>query len=208
MSCPSRLVNIEEPLVVDTSVLINLHASNYGRQILAALPHDIVVPEVVARELTHETSRNNGEFDFLNALATDGIVAFANFTDEEQDIFHDLISISPSLDDGEAGTIAIASLRRLMPVIDERKARKRASAFMNNLEPGWSLDIFMHPAVASTLGEPLSVDALYFALRDGRMRIPQEAVERVIACLGLDRARDCTSLPGYRERFIKGHPLT
>ena len=68
MSCSSSLSDITNPLVLDTSVLINLHACKYGERILAAIPNDILVPEIVAGELEHETSRRNGEHDFLYSL--------------------------------------------------------------------------------------------------------------------------------------------
>ncbi len=62
------LLDITDPLVLDTSVLINLHACKYGERILAAIPSQILVPEIVAGELEHETSRTNGEHGFLYSL--------------------------------------------------------------------------------------------------------------------------------------------
>lgn len=55
------------------------------------------------------------------ALVTGGIVTLATMTDAEYEIFHELTSTSPSLDDGEAATIAIAAARHFLPVIDERR---------------------------------------------------------------------------------------
>lgn len=71
--------------------------------------------------------------------------------------------------------------------------------------PGWSLDIFRHPTAIAVLGDQPAVEALYLALRDGRMRIPSESGDGVIALVGLERSRDCTCLPGYRERFVDEH---
>ncbi|EHR01140.1 hypothetical protein [Bradyrhizobium sp. WSM471] len=200
MSFSSSLVDIADPLVLDTSVLINLHACKYGESILSAVPNDILVPEVVAGELEHETSRSNGEYSFLHALVVDGIVTVANFTDAEYVIFYELTSTSPSLDDGEAATIAIAATRHLLPVIDERKGRARAGIIMKARAPGWSLDLFRHPSAIATLGDQTAAEALYLALRDGRMRIPSESADGVIALLGMERSRNCTCLPGYRDR--------
>jgi predicted nucleic acid-binding protein len=209
MNCSSSLIDFASSLVLDTSVLINLHASSYGEQILAAVPNDFVIPDIVASELEHETSRRNGEYSFLNSLVADGIVALSNLTDEEYELFQTLTSTSPSLDDGEAATIAIATTRHLLSVIDERRGRARAEILMKARTPGWSLDLFCHPAVSAALGDQTAAEALYLALRDGRMRIPAENVDSVIAVIGMERSRDCTCLPGYRERFIKaGHPAT
>ena len=60
-----------------TRVFFNLHACKYGERILTAIPNDIVVPEIVAGELEHETSRQNGEHGFLHGLVTGEIVTLA-----------------------------------------------------------------------------------------------------------------------------------
>ena len=206
MSCSSSLIDIVGPLVLDTSVLINLHACKDGERILTAIPNDIVVPEIVAEELEHKTSRRNGEHRFLHGLVTGGIVTLATMTDAEYEIFGDLTTASPSLDDGEAATIAIAAARHVLPVIDERRGRIRASALMKARTPGWSLDLFRHPTAIAVLGDQLAVEALYRALRDGRMRIPLENADGVISLIGMERSRDCTCLPGYRDRFVGGRP--
>ena len=80
MSCSSSLIDITVPLVLDTSVLINLHASKYGEQLLAAIPNDIFVTEIVAGELEHETSRRNGEHGFLYSLVENRTVTLAGLT--------------------------------------------------------------------------------------------------------------------------------
>lgn len=205
MSCSSSPIDIADPLILDTSVLINLHACKYGERILASLPNDVVVSEIVAGELEHVTSRQNGEHRFLHDLVMGGIVTLATMTDAEYEIFHELASTSPSLDDGEAATIAIAAARHFLPVIDERRGRSRATALMKARTPGWSLDLFRHPTAIAVLGDQPALEALYLALRDGRMRIPAESADNVIALIGMERSRDCTCLPGYRDRFAGTH---
>lgn len=200
MAC-SFLVNDLGPLVLDTSVLINLHACAYGERILAAIPNDILVPEIVAGELEHQRSRRNGEHKFLDKLVASKTVVLTGLTDEAWEIFQELITNSPSLDDGEAATIAIAATRHVTPVIDERKGRTRASAFLKAGEPFWSLDILRHPLVIADLGHQAAIEALYRALQIGRMRIPPADVDQVIALIGAERSIACTCLPGYRERF-------
>ncbi|WP_244560567.1 DNA-binding protein [Azospirillum oryzae] len=186
--------------MLDTSVLINLRACTQGGRVLASLPNNILVPQIVAGELEHESSVRNGDISFLHEVAERGIVEITELTDEEYDIFYNLTSLSPSLDDGEAATIAVAMSRNNLPVIDERKGRSRASCLMNGREPIWSLDLFRHPFFIDSLGDQ-AVEVLYLALRDGRMRIPSASADMVIALLGIERSIDCTSLPGYRERF-------
>lgn len=201
MSCSSSLINIADTLVLDTSVLINLHACKYGERILAAIPNDILVPEIVAGELEHETSRRNGEHGFLYSLVANGTVTLAPLTEAEYEIFYELTSIAPSLDDGEAATIAVAATRNFLAVIDEKRGRARVLAKAR--AACWSLDIFRHPAALATLGDQSAIDALYLALRDGRMRIPPESADSVIGIIGIERSRDCTCLPGYRHRFAR-----
>lgn len=188
-------------LVTDTSTVINLNASGHGIAILAALPAKVIVPDVVAHELEKNTSRSNGESDFVSDLAHRGLITIAAMSDEEAETFVELTSISPSLDDGEAATIAIAASRSLIPVLDERKGRKRAAA-MPQLEcPWWSLDFFRHRAVLNALGDRDVNEALYMALFKGRMRIPLDQADAVIDLIGIERARACTCLPNYRNRF-------
>ena len=205
MSCSSSLIDIADPLVLDTSVLINLHACRHGERILTAIPNDIVVPEIVAGELEHETSRRNGEHGFLHGLVTGEIVTLADMTDAEYEIFHELTSTSPSLDDGEASRSLSLAARDLLPVIDEKRGRARASALVNARAPSWSLDLFRHPTAIAVLGDQPVIEALYLALRDGRMRIPLESADGVIALIGMERSRECTCLPGYRDRFVGTH---
>jgi predicted nucleic acid-binding protein len=205
MSCSSSLIDVRAPLVLDTSVLINLHACKYGERILSAIPNHMVVPQIVAGELEHETSRRNGEYSFLHALVAAGTVTLANLTDAEYEIFHELTSTSPSLDDGEAATIAVAVTRDLLPVVDEKRGRARASVLVKARAPGWSLDLFRHPRTIDVLGDQSAIEALYLALRDGRMRIPSESADAVIALIGMERSRHCTCLPGYRDRFVGAH---
>ena len=76
---------------------------------------------------------------------------------------------------------------------------------MNVRVPSWSLDLFRHPTAIAVLGDQPAVEALYLALRDGRMRIPSESADSVIALIGTERSRNCTCLPGYRDRFVYAH---
>ncbi|VVT35255.1 PIN domain-containing protein [Hoeflea sp. EC-HK425] len=201
MTCSSSLSDVKEALVLDTSVLINLHACGYGEQILAAIPNDIIVTQIVAGELEHETSRRNGEHSFLKTLVASQGVSVTELTDSEFEIFFELTSSAPELDDGEAATLAVAAARGCLPIIDEKRGRGRATTLLPGRKPGWSLELFRHPVTLDTLGDEGAREALFLALRDGRMRIPAISTDEVIALIGEERARDCTCLPGYKLRF-------
>lgn len=188
-------------LVLDTSVLINLHASGHGKEVLAALPFRLAVPNIVSDELDRHSTRSSGERDFLAQACMSGLTERLEMTDDEYQVFTKLVVVAPSLDDGEAATIAIAQSRNFVPVIDERKGRARAQTLMKTRSPAWSLNLICHPMVVSELGEQVASQALYNALRLGRMRIAPDHAEDVVSVIGLEQARKCVCLPGYKERF-------
>ena len=199
MTFSSSLTDDRRPLVLDTSVLINLHACTFGERVLAAIVNDIVVSDIVAEELEHETSRNSGDHSFLHSLIARGKVSVTGMADAEYELFATLAAGFRSLDDGEAATIAIAASRGFRAVIDERKGRARAAALMTGEEPGWSLDLLRHPSVLQALDELQASDAVYLALRHGRMRIPAQYGEYVVGLIGRERALECPCLPNFKN---------
>ena len=137
-------------MVLDTSVLINLHASTFGERILRIIPNDLAVPREVIRELEHETSKVNGEHNFLQRLIAQGRLEPLHMNDQAFDIFEELIKCRPSLGDGEAATIAISAVDNLLPVMDDGKGRSRATALVSPKTPAWSLDLFLHSELDPT----------------------------------------------------------
>jgi predicted nucleic acid-binding protein len=194
MNFSSSLTDAQLALVIDASVLISIHSCTYGKEILSAIPNEIIVPKIVAAEF----ERGTEDKMFLPELVRAEIVAVHETNDDEDEIFEKLIT---TLDDGESATIAIAINRNFLPIIDERKGRAHAIALRSSLEPGWSLDLLRHSQVISTLGELKAIEALFLALRESHMRIPEERADQIIALIGSDRAKECTCLPGYRKRF-------
>lgn len=200
MTCSSCLADDLTPLVLDTSVLINLHACSHGEQILAAIPNDVLVSDIVVRELDHETSHSNGENQFIHGLVSQAVVKVAQLDDRGYQLYESLICGPGSLDDGEAATIATAAALDFIPVIDERKGRARAKALVSNQAIAWSLDLLLHPSVQTGLPDGKHVEAIYRALRDGRMRINEERCDAVVELIGVEHALECTSLPGFKTR--------
>jgi predicted nucleic acid-binding protein len=157
-----------------------------------------VVPEVVADELDTETGRRNGDHGFLHGLVAQGKISIVALTDDEYELFAALISGTPSLDDGEAATITVAANREFRAVIDEKKGRAQAVARMGGEEPCWTLDLLQHPAARRSLGDAALTEAIYLALREGRMRIPQELGDAIVTLIGMERALHCSCLPNYK----------
>ena len=200
MTCLSSLSDTLTPLVPDTSVLINLYACSFGEQVLRAIPNDIVVADIVVAELDHETSHTNGENGFIQRLISEQVVKVVQLDDAAYRIFETLICSPGSLDDGEAATIAVAAAKGFLPVVDERKGRARAEGLMNGRAPAWSLDLLVHPAVQEAISEGNCIEAVYLALREGRMRIDEDRCEAVAKLIGFERALTCNSLPGFKKR--------
>ena len=196
----NSLANSLTTLVLDTSVVINLHASTYGSRILEALPNSTLVPQTVAAELERESRKNCGERHFLEDLAAAGNARVVPMSEREYRVFEKLVSGCPSLGDGEAATISIATRKHHCPIIDERQGRLQARALLSGPPPAWSLDLFRHPHVISALGTNDSVHALYLALREGRMRIHEAHCDHVVSLIGVERALECKSLPGFKVR--------
>ena len=199
MTFSSYLADDSRPLVLDTSVLINLHACTVGERVLMALANDIVVADIVVTELNNETGQTSGGYGFLAGLIDQGKVAVSHLSKTESDLFLELTSTSPTLDDGEAATIAMAKVRGFRAVVDERKGRARALTLMGEEVPAWTIEILRMSSVVQGLGEHLTADAVFFALRDGRMRIPVECCEEVVALIGRQRALQCTCLPNFKS---------
>lgn len=200
MTCSSSLADDLTPLVLDTSVLINLHACSFGEQILTAVPNSIAVPDIVIQELGHERSRLTGEHQFLERLLTAQTVRPVSLDDAGWVLFEQLTDNPSSLGDGEAATIAIATTNAHRPVIDDAKGRKCVVALMGENAAAWSLDLLSHPKVHAELGNPGYIEAIYLALREGRMRIDEKRCDTIVELIGRERALLCPSLPGFKVR--------
>ena len=112
-------------------------------------------------------------------------------------IFEKLV---PTIDDGEAATIAIAISQGYLPVIDDGKGRSLAVKYIPDKPPAWSLDLFLHPGVRDALSSEDYINALFLALSKGRMRINEALCDKVVGIIGIEYALQCTSLPGYKGR--------
>ena len=187
------------PLVLDTSVLINLHASGRGARVLDAIPNEIFVPEAVRAELDNERSKMEGGQHFIRSMVSARRIQCGGLSERESRLFMRLVTGTYSLSDGEAATIAVAACRCHLPVVDERKGRHQAQVCLGR-RPLWSLDLLVHRCVVAVLGTSEATEAVYLALRDGRMRVAESECEMVVRMIGTRRALECRSLPGYKAR--------
>lgn len=193
--------NQNKALIVDTSVIINLRASRVGDEVIAALPNDLLISEVVFRELRHPTSRESGEAAFVDGLIERSLLDVVDMSDAELEIFVGLVSEHRSLGDGEAATISCAATRGLDAGLDDRKGRDVARDLDASIGLVWTVDLLLADQVMRSLGAEGRINAVYHALRDGRMRIHEQYLEPVLDLIGMERARQCRSLPGYKNLF-------
>jgi predicted nucleic acid-binding protein len=189
-------------VVADTSVIINLNATERASDILGSLPFRILVTEIVAGELSDDRRTGRPDAKLLDALIRTGQVRIVPLDEAGLDIFSELV-VGPAretLDDGEASTIAYAVQHAIAPVIDERKGLKICGLRFPSLRPKCTVDLFAEPAVMQALGGGPLGDAIFLALRNARMRVAPEHIAWVIEQIGMDRAGLCPSLPKAARR--------
>ena len=191
------LSNCPSPLVADTSVVINLIATGVASSIIEALPHPLVVVDIVPAEL--ETGRGRGRMDSarFGELVNTGIVKIVSLGDLGLQHFCKLVvgPAADTLDDGEAATIAYAIEQSGMAFIDERKALRICSERYRALKIGCTVDLLTDPDVRAHLSEEILADAAFNALRRGRMNVLPTHLTRIISLIGSERAALCHSLP-------------
>lgn len=184
-------------LVVDTSVIINLNATGCAKQILDALPHRVVVTDVVVGELEYGKSKGRSDAAMLADLLKAGLVTVTSLGEPGLSQFESLVvgTSAETLDDGEAATIAYAVETNACAVIDERKAMRICSSRFPQIRLGCTLDLLSHSAVQHALGPIRLADALHEALLSARMRVLPHYLSWVVDFIGNERAAACRCLP-------------
>ena len=202
MAYRSCLDENRAPVVVDTSVVINLIATGCAGAILQSLPNRCVVVESVWRELQAGLRSGRGDSAALAALVDRRLVGQAQLGNTGLSDFASLVSgrAAETLDDGEAATIARAVEMDAIAVIDERKAIRICAERYPDLALGCTVALLAQRDVQAALGHGLA-DAVYNALDRGRMHVPGQYGRWVVDLIGKERAAGCRSLP---KRFRRG----
>ena len=184
-------------VVLDASVIINLNASGFAREILAALSERFLVTTNAVEELRRGDDSGHDDRKKLDTLIAVGSIALAELDDEAYVVYESLIDEGRgfSLDDGEAATIAAGAVWGACVVIDERKARRHCRDDFGTMTVLSSAELFLHSAIAREIGADAQREAVIRALQIGRMRVPPECVDSIVSLIGLDLAAECPSLP-------------
>lgn len=186
-------------LVADASAVINLLASGVARPVLKSLRARMRVVMEVWMELASGQRRGWNSAEQLASLVDAGLVEIVELDDSSHECFESLVvgAAVDTLDDGEAATIAYARAVGAAALIDERKARRICAARFQALGIHTTFALLTSAHVIKLLGEASSGEAVFNALSAGRMRVPAEDHQRVIAIIGAERARLCPSLPEH-----------
>ncbi len=192
----SCLTDPSAKLVFDASTAINLNATGCAAKVVRALPHPVILTDVVFGELQEDSLNGRRDGDLVAELIAAGLVRVENVADLTQSLFEDLvIGHGPdTLDDGEAATVAFAVERSLIPVLDERKARRICAERFPSQRIASTVDLLCHDAVAGALGASALGDAVFAALQEARMRVLPPYEDWVVQLIGTERAQACLSL--------------
>ena len=202
MQYESALESHSGPLLPDTSVVINLNATGYAERLLDALPHAVLIAEQVLQELEEGRERKHNDADVLLSLQARGAIGVVSLGPAAERLFSRLVdgSAASTLDDGEAATIAAAQEHKGLALIDERKALRICGTFLPSLATGCTLDLLRDRRVQHHVSQKDLADAVFNATLKARMRVPHHHARWVVSLIGLERAKQCSSL----RRALRG----
>jgi len=183
-------------MVADASVWINLAATGGAHRILQALPRPMAITDIALGELERGRPKGRQAADEVTALIHMKLMQVVPLAAEDEAMFLSLVGgvASETLDDGEAATLACAARLGACAVIDERKATNLAGRRLTALQVCSTCDLLMGPEVRGELGETGLASALFAALTEARMRVPDSHAPAIVALLGT-RAAACLSIP-------------
>jgi predicted nucleic acid-binding protein len=163
-------------LVLDTSVLINLLATEAMAPILGALAVPCYAPEQVITEVRrHPVTGETFSADSHPLRGTSAGIAILSLADAELDLFLGIVGApaGDALGDGEAAAIAVAASRGLDLVIDDRKARRILRERFGQVRTYWTVDLLRAHPVVTALGRSRADERFATARRFGRMHVPR-----------------------------------
>ncbi len=184
-------------LVADASFWINLVAGGRAADIIRAVGTCPKIPRVALEELERGREKGRQTAASLFEIINSGLVAVAELPEAAEETFLSLVSgpMTQTLDDGEAATLALALEIGAVAIIDERKAISLAGKRFPELQIISTTELLLSDAVRAVLSTEELGSVLYAALREGRMRVPDNMMEAVCTYLGMERASHCASLP-------------
>ena len=191
-------------LCIDASAAINLNASGAAERIIAALPAGVMITEAAYGELKvcRKTGRDDGAM--CEALVANGSLTRASLSVAAEEAFLRLTvgAAAETLDDGEAATIAHAQAVSAIAVIDERKGGLLAAKLFPSLRVASTIDLMAEPSVLAALGADELGEAVFRALQQARMRLPEMYFDWAERTIGVARLAQCESIPLDRRQAL------
>ncbi|AOO85152.1 hypothetical protein [Bosea vaviloviae] len=206
MTFSSCLTEEDSTLALDSSVVINLLATQRARPILRALSRPILITDNVVREIDQGATNGRAEIDLLRQMIVDETVRIIELSEQALHTFFELVagSAAESLGDGEAATLAFASANHCSAAIDEKKATRLSAARFTSLRLATTVDILAHDAVRSAIGQGALAEAALQALQQARMQVREHQFGWVLDLIGPDNVATCTSLRRLANRHANG----
>ena len=191
-----QLADINKPLVLDASVVINLLGTGQVKEILNALGHQCIIEVSALKEINRDPITQKPAEEILNQLAAEELLVTTQMEPAEEELFLQLVSgsLEESLDDGEAATIAVGRARDIIIVLDERKGSNIVRARFEKTRLINTLDLFQSKALSSRFSSEEIADLVYSALIYSRMRVPKSYRDWIVDLIGENRARECSSI--------------
>ena len=207
MASISCLSEHQSPVVLDSSVVVNLNATGIAQKLLNLMPMDIQVPSPVLKELKHGGTQGHKDAELLIELAKLKLVQIVELPESAKSTYLRLMSGSSrdSLGDGEASTIALARAMQVSAVIDEKKARRIGREQFPDILIASTVDLLAVPEIVDSLSETELSEMLFKALTAARMQVHEPYVEWVVGYLDDEMLKQCRSLPSrYRVPSTTG----
>lgn len=169
--------NANPPLIVlDTSVWINLLATEEMNSIVRAIGHLCLVPDAVKNEVKRDPITNLVFTEPNHPLRNSRVIRRVELLEDEIDTFLGLVGVGGprQLGDGEAAAIAVAVHRAAILAIDERKARRILQCEFTQVRLVRSIDVLRHDRVRRALGDQRVEECVAKARQFGRMHEPRD----------------------------------
>jgi predicted nucleic acid-binding protein len=204
MGHPGSPVSLSTPLVADASLWIALAATGCAAEILAALTRRAVITDITRDELERGRLKGRRTAEVVADLIASAQVEVLTLSAATFEVYSDLvIGEGPdTLDDGEAATLAMACTLGAAAVVDERKARRLAQERFPTLELRCTAELLLSAPVVARLGQARCADAVFAALQVARLRVPFDFLKVVTEAIGMERARQCLSLPAHSRASL------
>lgn len=183
-------------LVLDSSALISLIASEHANEVAAALSPPFIVSELVLDELFEGFGLGHDHSTHIAGLKERKLLRMEMLDDACAVLYRSLVDGTTlrTLDDGEAATIALAIQLHATAVIDERKARSLCRERFPRLTVVSTAELLLREGVREVLGDRYQ-EVWTCALVKGRMRVPTPYIDEIVRIVGIETARQCSCLP-------------